>query len=218
MEKFSGEDFDHLVRFFDGMAQTNWLGMVHDQLKEATGNWDGKKVLDVGCGTGRLLLRGVQEANVVHGVDLSENMIAAAKQIYEEKQICNSEFKVGDAYSLPYHDQEFDIVVSTCVFFLLPEPVKGLKEMVRVSKPGGMIVMLNPAEGMCQDAAAEYVMKHGLKDFEEKTIMQWSNISTQRHRYNQRELTALLKEHGANEIVHKEVVDGLALITIAHFQ
>jgi ubiquinone/menaquinone biosynthesis C-methylase UbiE len=211
----TGEEFDSLVRFFDGMALTNWLGSVHDTLKNEIGSWENKNVLDVGCGTGRLLLRGAEEAKHLVGVDLSEKMIEAAKQIYAETNKINCNFVVADAYDLPFPNKEFDIVVSTCVFFLLPEPEKGLSEMLRVAKDGGVIAMLNPAENMCKDAAADYCTKYNLKEFEEKTLMQWSNVSTSRHRYSKDELTQLLKGHGAKEVVHKEVVDGLALITIA---
>lgn len=215
MRKFTGEDFDQLVRFFDGMAQTKWLSSVHDQLKLLSGSWEGKRVLDIGCGTGRLLLRGAHEAKYVEGIDLSEKMIEAAKCIYKEKGVQNARFRVGDACDLPYRNEEFDIAVSTCVFFLLPEPELGLKEMVRVVKKGGQLVMLNPSETMSQETAAAYCQKYNLQDFEEKTLMQWSNISTKRHRYTEAELTKLLKEYGAKEIKHQAVVDGLAIITTA---
>lgn len=215
MRKMTGEEFDPYVRFFDGMAQTNWLGAVHNELKKLSGSWEEKKVLDIGCGTGRLLLRGVDEATLVEGIDLSENMIAKAKAIYEEKAVTNAHFRVGDAYDLPYEDEEFDIALSTCVFFLLPEPERGLKEMVRVVKAGGTLVMLNPSERMSQETAANYCQRYQLEGFEEKTLMQWSNISTKRHRYNQEQLTQLLKSYGASFVSHQEVVDGLALITVA---
>lgn len=80
MRKMQGEEFDSLVSFFDDMARTKWLGAVHDELKQASGSWEGKSVLDVGCGTGRLLLRGVEEASMLTGVDLSSEMVKASKQ------------------------------------------------------------------------------------------------------------------------------------------
>lgn len=215
MHKMTGEEFDHLVRFFDGMAQTKWLSSVHNELKQFSGSWVEKTVLDIGCGTGRLLLRGVNEAKQVEGIDLSEKMIEAAKAIYEEHGVHNAHFRVGDACDLPYEDQQFDVAVSTCVFFLLPEPELGLIEMVRVVKRGGQIVMLNPSEKMNDEQAKQYCKRFQLRDFEEKTLMQWAKISTKRHRYNQEELTQLLNRYGAKNIKHKEVVDGLALITSA---
>lgn len=212
----TGEDFDTLVRFFDGMAQTKWLSDIHDQLKEATGDWENKNILDVGCATGRLLLRGVEDATKVVGIDLSESMVTAARELFHEKGFADkAEFFVADAYTLPFGEQEFDLVLSTCVLFLLPEPEKGLKEMVRVVKDKGKIAMLNPGERMNPEAASSYCEKHGLTQFEEKTFRQWSNVSTQRHRYNKEELTALLNGHGAVHVTHIDVADGLALVTVA---
>ncbi|WP_078430675.1 class I SAM-dependent methyltransferase [Alkalihalobacterium alkalinitrilicum] len=218
MRKMNGEEFDPLVPFFDAMACTNWLSDVHFQLKQATGSWVGKKVLDVGCGTGRLLLRGVDEASQVVGVDLSEGMIQAAIELYNEKSKNNkASFQVGDAYHLPFTENEFDLVLSTCVLFLLPEPDKGMKEMIRVVKDGGMIVTLNPSEHMNQLAAADYCKQNNITQFEETTLLKWSNISTLRHRYNSEELSTFLRDCGAKEINHLPVVGDLALITICKF-
>ncbi|MEB1810026.1 MAG: class I SAM-dependent methyltransferase [Bacillaceae bacterium] len=215
MRKMNGEEFDPLVPFFDGMACTKWLGAVHDQLKQVTGSWSGKRVLDVGCGTGRLLFRGVDEADHVVGIDLSEGMIQAANELYEENgKKDKATFQVGDAYSLPFGDHEFDLAISTCVLFLLPEPAKGMKEMIRVVKEGGIIAMLNPSEHMSQQTAAEYCERHKITQFEETTLLKWSNISTLRHRYNSEELSMFLMGCGAKEVEHFPVVDGLALITI----
>ncbi|WP_216828045.1 class I SAM-dependent methyltransferase [Alkalihalobacterium elongatum] len=215
MRKMNGEEFNPLVPFFDAMACTSWLGAVHDQLKQVTGSWTGKRVLDVGCGTGRLLIRGVEEADHVVGIDISEGMIEAANELYKEKRINDkATFQVGDAYELSFTDDEFDIAISTCVLFLLPEPDRGMKEMLRVVKAGGMIVMLNPSEQMNQQAAADYCKKHNITQFEETTLLKWSNISTLRHRYNSEELSDFLTECGATEVEHYPVVDGLALITI----
>ncbi|WP_096199304.1 class I SAM-dependent methyltransferase [Bacillus sp. FJAT-45350] len=216
MKKMTGNDFDHLVRFFDGMAQTSWLGSVHNQLKEVTGLWNNKTVLDVGCGTGRMLIRGANEASSLTGIDLSEGMVEAAKELFKEKGYSSkSNFIVGDACALPFSDDEFDLAISTCVLFLLPEPESGMREILRVVREGGMIVMLNPSSKMNQNEAAKYCKKYNLADFEEKTIMQWSNISTLRHRYDKEQLKNYFKENGAKRVRHEEVLDGLALITLA---
>ncbi|WP_209122444.1 class I SAM-dependent methyltransferase [Alkalihalobacillus sp. BA299] len=215
MRKMNGEEFDPLVPFFDAMACTSWLSDVHHQIKRVTGSWTGKRVLDVGCGTGRLLLRGVDEARQVVGIDLSEGMVQAATELFAEKgKSDQSSFQVGDAYNLPYAQNEFDLALSTCVLFLLPEPEKGMKEILRVVKDGGMIAMLNPSEHMNQQAAADYCQQNNITQFEETTLLKWSNISTLRHRYNSEELSTFLLGCGAKQVEHFPVVGGLALITI----
>ncbi|MGO4887842.1 class I SAM-dependent methyltransferase [Anaerobacillus sp. MEB173] len=212
----TGEEFDSLVQFFDGMARTSWLSRIHDQLKELTGSWNGLIVLDVGCGTGRILLRGAKEAEHVTGIDLSPEMIKAAKENFILNQ-CEQkgDFIVGDACQLPFDDFTYDISISTCVLFLLPEPELGINEMLRVTKRGGKLVMLNPSITMSQEEAATYCKTHGITDFEQKTLLQWANVSTRRHRYDQDSLTEYLKQNGATNVTNQEVLDGLAIITVA---
>lgn len=212
----NGEEFDELVSFFDGMASTKWLGAIHDELKSLTGDWSNKTVLDVGCGTGRLLLRGVEEAKHLTGVDLSSEMVKASKQnFFLHNRSDKATFVVGDAYELPFENGQFDIALSTCVMFLLPEPERGIAEMLRVLKGNGIIGMLNPTSKMNQAEAFSYCKKHGITGFEQTTMLKWSNVSTKRHRYSAEELTNILKNQGCSHISHTEVLEGLAMITIA---
>ncbi len=216
MRKMEGEDFDQLVSFFDGMARTSWLSSIHDKLKIQSGSWEGAHVLDVGCGTGRLLLRGIEEAEHVTGVDLSSEMIKASKQnFFLHNRAEKSTFLIGDAYDLPFEDDTFQVSLSTCVMFLLPEPEKGLKELIRVTSPEGTITMLNPSKKMNQLNAFDYSKKNGITGFEQTTLLKWSNVSTRRHRYTSLELTELLTRLGAKKVSHQEVLDGLAVITTA---
>ena len=214
MRKMTGEEFDQLVDFFDGMVLTRWLSNVHTELKKLTGKWTGLSVLDVGCGTGRLLLRGIDEAEHVTGVDISREMIQSCidnTKGYSKK----ASFFVCDACELPFNDHSFDLSLSTCVLFLLPEPELGIKEMFRVTKTGGKIVMLNPAMKMNNEEAHAFSDKYQLTNFEKKTLLQWAKVSTRRHRYDEKQLTLLLQNYGAKSIQHEKVLDGLALITIA---
>ncbi|MDN4073502.1 class I SAM-dependent methyltransferase [Fictibacillus terranigra] len=216
MRKMNGEEFDELVAFFDGMARTSWLGEVHDQLKEKTGSWKDKKVLDVGCGTGRLLLRGADEATQLTGVDLSSEMIkASAQNFFFHNRSEKGEFVVGDACDLPFTDDRFDVALSTCVMFLLPEPDKGIQEMIRVLGNGGVLGMLNPSSKMSQMEAFRFCKDHDISGFEQTAMLKWANVSTRRHRYTSDELTTLLQGLSMKEVTHYEVLDGLAIITTA---
>ncbi|MDM5316598.1 methyltransferase domain-containing protein [Fictibacillus sp. b24] len=212
----NGEEFDELVSFFDAMARTTWLKEIHDTLKETTGSWVEKEVLDVGCGTGRLLLRGAEDAKKLVGVDLSSEMVKASiQQFFYHELSGKSEFVVADAEDLPFKDETFDLALSTCVMFLLPDPANGIREVNRILKQDGMIAMLNPSEKMSQETAASYGKEQGISGFERTALLKWSNVSTRRHRYTEDEMTALLQNLRFTEIKHKEVLGGLALITTA---
>ncbi|WP_332630729.1 class I SAM-dependent methyltransferase [Halalkalibacter flavus] len=214
MRKMSGTDFDDLVDFFDKMAQTNWLSTIHDQLKDLSGRWRNKTILDIGCGTGRLLERGKEEARELIGIDLSHEMVEKSCSVLEGGR-AKTRLLVGDAYSLPLREKQVDIAVSTCVMFLLPEPQKGLNEMVRVVKPAGVVAMLNPSPKMSPGEAASYANLVKMSGFERESLLAWSNVSTKRHRYSDEELNGLLMDLGLKNIRHTHVLDGLATITVA---
>jgi ubiquinone/menaquinone biosynthesis C-methylase UbiE len=216
LRKMEGSEFDELVTFFDNMAQTNWLGKLHNRLIELSGDWTNKNVLDVGSGTGRLLLRGVNKTKTVSGIDLSEGMVQKSKKIYADQKITHkSNFKVGDACHLPYSDETFDISLSTCVMFLLPKPEEGLTEILRVTKTGGNLAFLNPSFYMSVENAEKYANKHGLEGFEKETLLKWANAAKKRHRYKSEQFHELLLKCGATSADSEEHLDGLALITYA---
>lgn len=102
----------------------------------------GPRVLEVGVGTGRNMPfypAGVR----VTAVDFSPAMLARARARAESLGIADRvELREMDAQALDFPDGTFDSVAFTCVFCSVPDPVAGLKEVARVTKPEGRIVML----------------------------------------------------------------------------
>jgi ubiquinone/menaquinone biosynthesis C-methylase UbiE len=98
------------------------------------------KILEVGVGTGKNFKYYPAGADVT-GIDIADRMISIAKKKAKE---LNLSFKIeeGDAQHLPYPDNFFDTVVATFVFCSVPDPVKGLRELRRVVKPDGKILLL----------------------------------------------------------------------------
>jgi ubiquinone/menaquinone biosynthesis C-methylase UbiE len=216
MRKMTHNDFDHMVSFFDQMVQTSWLKEVHSQIIDhAQGNELGK-VLDIGCGTGKLLQRLLSKYKSGVGIDLSPEMVReATRQASAEGLSEQLYFEEGNAYQLPFEANQFDASFSTCVMFLLPEPVKGIAEMIRVTKSKGQIMMLNPTPSMSQEAALSYIQKYQLHGFEAESLAKWSNVSVQRHRYSREAMADLLQGLNMTDIQFIEVLDGLAYITYA---
>ena len=109
----------------------------------------GRRVLDVGCGTGggvRALATRFPEVGRVVGIDKSETMIAEARARTEAAGAHDSpvEFGVADAHELPFPDGSFDAAFSLRVFEIVGEPRRALAEMARVLRPGGRIVVNGP--------------------------------------------------------------------------
>ncbi|RME54190.1 class I SAM-dependent methyltransferase [Candidatus Woesearchaeota archaeon] len=97
------------------------------------------KVLEVGVGTGKNLQYYNDDVNVV-GIDISQKMLN--KAIDRSKNLKNVSLLKMDAQDLKFKDNTFDIVFCTFVLCSVPDPVKTLKEMKRVCKPGGKLVMI----------------------------------------------------------------------------
>lgn len=132
-------DFDKIARDYDRMNRLMTLGLDCRWRKRAVRGLKGE-VLDVACGTGDMAVSLVERGCTVTGVDISEEMLAIARQ---KAPIVT--FMIADAEHLPFPDASFDAV--TCAFgvrnFVHLE--QGLNEMLRVLKPGGQLVILELA-------------------------------------------------------------------------
>ncbi|HLC99228.1 MAG TPA: class I SAM-dependent methyltransferase [Candidatus Nanoarchaeia archaeon] len=99
------------------------------------------RILEVGIGTGKNIPYYSQYANVT-GIDFSRKMLERAEKRLERSGKKNIELKLMDAEKLEFEDNSFDYVVTSCVFCSVPDPVKGLKEIKRVLRPSGKLVMI----------------------------------------------------------------------------
>jgi demethylmenaquinone methyltransferase/2-methoxy-6-polyprenyl-1,4-benzoquinol methylase len=105
----------------------------------------GARALDACCGTGDIALRLAKAGAEVTGLDFSEVMleVARAKMRNPKSKIQNLKFVHGDAQALPFDDAEFDIVTVGYGLRNLMNWEAGLREMARVAKPGGRLLVLD---------------------------------------------------------------------------
>jgi SAM-dependent methyltransferase len=104
----------------------------------------GLKVLDLGCGDGTTALPAAELGANVLGVDIARNLVEAGNRRAQEQGLANLRFQEGDASNLAeLQDKTFDLVVSIFGAMFAPKPLDVAKEMVRVTRPGGRIVMGN---------------------------------------------------------------------------
>ncbi len=104
-------------------------------------NWPYDRALELGCGTGFFLLN-LRQAGVLdegHVTDISPGMVAVAKRNAEGLGF-SVEGRVADAESIPYDDNEFDLVVGHAVLHHIPDVELAIREVLRVLKPGGRFV------------------------------------------------------------------------------
>src|SRR5213080_4485438 len=104
----------------------------------------GMQVLDLGCGDGTTALPEAKLGADVLGVDIAHNLVEAGNRRAAEQGLTNLKFQEGDASNLEQlPDKSFDLVVSIFGAMFAPKPFEVAKEMVRVTRPGGRIVMGN---------------------------------------------------------------------------
>jgi len=115
-----------------------WSQLVGDALLDWLAPASGLRWLDVGCGNGAFTEMLVERCApaAVDGVDPSEAQLAFARTRPASRV---AQFRQGDAMALPFPDDAFDAAVMPLVIFFVPDPPKGVAEMARVVRPGGVV-------------------------------------------------------------------------------
>jgi SAM-dependent methyltransferase len=123
---------DHGLR--SPAVRAAWAGRLREWVPE-----DGCAVLDAGCGTGSLALLLAGRGCRVTGVDVSANMVAAARR---KLAGTGAEVLAGDAAVPPVGARRFDVVLARHLLWTLPDPVAALRAWVRLLRPGGHLVLV----------------------------------------------------------------------------
>src|SRR6266853_4597478 len=115
-----------------------------EALMQRLGITKGMKVLDLGCGDGTTAMPAAKLGADVLGIDIARNLVEAGNKRAAEHGLANLKFQEGDASNLEQvPDNRFDLVVSIFGAMFAPKPFDVAKEMVRITRPGGRIVMGN---------------------------------------------------------------------------
>lgn len=126
------------TRIAEGMRDSG------DALVDELGITSGLKVLDLGSGDGTTALPAARRGAEVLGVDIASNLVAAGNARAQAEGLTNCRFQEGDAANLSELEEDsFDLVVSIFGAMFAPRPFDVAREMVRVTRPGGQIVMGN---------------------------------------------------------------------------
>lgn len=132
------EGYDKWALTYD--KDSNPLIKVEEKItSDLMGNVKGQRVLDLGCGTGRYCALLAEQGASVVGIDPSPVMIEEARKKVNER--CQFELHQGTLGDIQFPDEHFDLIVSALTFSHIPELEPVFKEMVRILKKGGRIVI-----------------------------------------------------------------------------
>lgn len=125
--------------FFEKVFHRHRLKILLSKL-----DYTNKKVLEVGCNTGILLIALAEKGVNIVGIDIVKSDIKTARKYLKERKLSESLVKVGDARNLPYKDNSFDIVLLSDLLEHVSNTKKAAQEAIRVIKPNGHILITVP--------------------------------------------------------------------------
>lgn len=186
-----------MAEYFDRIAgrYDEWYRTETGRYVDRTEKWlvfsmlksRGGRALDLGCGTGNYTLELRRRGFDVIGLDASEGMLAVARS---KGLNCIK----GDAYSLPFPDGSFDLVLSVTMFEFIHEPERVVAEINRVLKPGGEVLI-----GTMNGRSAWFLFKR-LKSLFVETAYRYARF------YTPRELEDLLRNAGFRDVQSAGVI------------
>lgn len=151
--RFWNPVYDRLARLYDSV---DWLtGNTTHRLRQPAVRYlppADSRVLEIGFGSGRLHVE-LAERHEMAGLDLAPGMVRLTQRRLAARGL-KSSLCVGNAYGLPWPDGHFDAVLSTFAFSAFPDAGRALDEMVRVTRPGGKVIIVDAGEASNGNLAA----------------------------------------------------------------
>lgn len=162
----------HAVRgpsaLFSRLFQVPWYrGMLHDWIG-GLGLAPLAPVLEVGSAGGELAAWLAESSRVVVGIDLSERSVAIARERFP-----HVEFRTGSALELPVEDNVVQAAVGASLINVVPDRLRTLKQMARVTEPGGIVSVLFPVAGFSDADVVALVDREGFTGFDAAALRTW---------------------------------------------
>ncbi len=120
----------------------------------------GGRVLEIGCGDGRMTFGLATYCNSITGVDINERFIQIAKERLKNGNEKDIEFLIMDAQQLNLSDESFDVVLFPWVLQMISDPMVAVRKAYRVLKPGGAVIVV----GLRSDADYDRIMSNFVPD------------------------------------------------------
>jgi len=219
-----GQMFDSIARRYDLLNHLLSFGIDRKWREKAvrkiSGAFESPEILDVATGTGDLAIEAVKQgATKVTGIDISEKMLEAGRQKIKVRNLENRiELLECDSEAICFEDNTFDAAMAAFGVRNFRDPVKGLSEMRRVVRHGGLVVILEFSK------PGGFFFKH-LYNFYFRNLLPFAGSLLSRHKKAYKYLNEsvmefadketfiqLMRESGLSEIKQSRMTGGIATI------
>ncbi|MEJ2419279.1 MAG: class I SAM-dependent methyltransferase [Exilibacterium sp.] len=163
-------------KLFDTLFDLPWYKDIHEAwLLNLLQQKTAARVLELGCGPGRLLRSVADGGHTVVGLDQSAKMLKKATQ--NLRLFPGITLLQGSAESIPYDDNVFDFAVAASLINVVDDSVAVLREMVRVVALDGVVSFLVPSENMNSRLVTQYVRENNLQDMSSNALQLWAKLA-----------------------------------------
>jgi ubiquinone/menaquinone biosynthesis C-methylase UbiE len=170
------------------------------------------RILDVGCGPGHITQALAQRGFDVTGVDRSRRLLQIARKLASRRNIPLRLHRTP-SHDLPFADASFDCSLATGVIYWVEHPESTLREMVRVTRPGGSVSLLDPHRSMSVSRMHDYAAKSLLTSRDSRKLIAWATAASFNRRFEEAELHRLLSRAGLVNVSFERRLGGMVLFS-----
>ncbi len=181
------KDMENFSEYFlELQTETGWGRMLASFARWCAPE-PGQMVLDVGCGPGLLPSFFAKTGARAYGSDMDPKMFV---------QPLHPDVLIADIFAMPFHDEYFDMITASNLFYLLSDPLYAMQSIIRLVKPGGQICLLNPSEQMSIAAAEKLADDSDLSGVARESLLGYGQRAEECFRWSEEDLEGIYKDIG----------------------
>ena len=195
------------ARLFNKLYDLEWYRKLHEKWLDDLDCLAGQRLLEVGCGTGRLAEAALHLGLSVTAVDRSRRMLLGTRPGSSRGE--HVEYRRAEVNRLPFGDGSFDYVIAASLINIVEDSVGALREMSRVVNVEGTVSYLVPGEAMSKANVARFISRYGLVGFSAQSLRAWGNFPPKMDRIN---CIETMKRANLSRVRIDEYLDGMVYV------
>lgn len=205
--------FDQTKWFYRWLTNTPlWQDSLYEMARHFPPSAADLRVLDVGCGPGNSALHFLERRSDLRivGLDFSAGMLQIARQSARNaNQTDRTDWAQADATRLPFPDSSLDAITGHSVFYMLADRAAFLQESMRVLRPGGRLILLDPAARPYLQA----IFTHWRRPHAALSLLIWHSFSQLHQRFTLAQMADYLTGAGFAHVLTERAVEGYGILS-----